>query len=237
MTILLYEENSYLKECEAEIISIDGRFIVLNQTIFYPGGGGQPCDFGKIQQGNEIYEVLKVKKVENEIIHELDRPLLDSQQGVTLQIDWDWRFQNMRYHTLLHVISGYLYKHYNALATSSQIERDHARLELAFSPEIIEDIPFEELEQSLKNLLTISHDVYTKIIDREEAEQRDGIIKTVISLLPSSLNKIRLVQINDIDEQACGGTHINNTTEIGNFSILKIQNKGAKKKRIKIELH
>ncbi|PGD79885.1 alanyl-tRNA editing protein, partial [Bacillus wiedmannii] len=143
----------------------------------------------------------------------------DSQQGVTLQIDWDWRFQNMRYHTLLHVISGYLYKHYNALATSSQIERDHARLELAFSPEIIEDIPFEELEQSLKNLLTISHDVYTKIIDREEAEQRDGIIKTVISLLPSSLNKIRLVQINDIDEQACGGTHVNNTTEIGNFSI------------------
>ncbi|PGD74831.1 hypothetical protein COM47_31050, partial [Bacillus wiedmannii] len=83
MTILLYEENSYLKECEAEIMSIDGRFIVLNQTIFYPGGGGQPCDLGIIQQGNEIYEVLKVKKVENEIIHELNRPLLDSQQGVT----------------------------------------------------------------------------------------------------------------------------------------------------------
>ncbi|MEC5306418.1 alanyl-tRNA editing protein [Bacillus thuringiensis] len=237
MTKLLYEENSYLRECEAQIISANENGIVLNQTIFYPGGGGQPCDLGKIQQGNETYELLKVKKVDNEIIHELDRPILHLKQGVTLQINWDRRFQNMRYHTLLHVISGYVYKQCNALATSSQIENNHARLELAFSPEIIEDIPFEELEHSLKNLLSIPHDVQTKIIDREEAEQREGVIKTVINLLPASLNKIRLVQIEDIDEQACGGTHVSNTTEIGNFSIIKIQNKGALKKRIKIQLH
>lgn len=237
MTKQLYEENSYLKECDAKVIAVDGRFIVLSQTIFYPGGGGQPCDLGKIQQGNETYEVLKVRKVDNEIIHELDRPLLNSQDEVTLKLDWNWRFQNMRYHTLLHVISGYLYKHYGALATSSQIEKDYARLELAFPLDILEKIPFQEIEHLIKDLLTKSHEVHTKIIDREEAEQREGIIKTVINLLPASLKKMRIVHINDIDQQACGGTHVNNTTEIGNFFIIKIQSKGAAKKRIKIQLH
>ncbi|WP_176527618.1 alanyl-tRNA editing protein [Peribacillus butanolivorans] len=142
----------------------------------------------------------------------------------------------MQYHTLLHVISGYLYQHYNALATSSQIEKEHARLELSFSPEIIQEIPFVQLEQSIKKLLAQSHSVYTKILSRDEAEQKEGTIKTVINLLPASLNEIRIVQINDIDEQACGGTHVNNTTEIKNFSIMKIQNKGPMKKRIKIQL-
>ncbi|MFF5397241.1 hypothetical protein ACFY5J_12600 [Peribacillus butanolivorans] len=142
----------------------------------------------------------------------------------------------MQYHTLLHVISGYLYQHYNALATSSQIEKEHARLELSFSPEIIQEIPFDQLEQSIKKLLAQPHNVYTKILSRDEAEQKEGTIKTVINLLPASLNEIRIVQINDIDAQACGGTHVNNTTEIKDFSIMKIQNKGPMKKRIKIQL-
>ncbi|MGE8081392.1 alanine--tRNA ligase-related protein [Peribacillus loiseleuriae] len=142
----LYAENSYIKECEVQIVSLNGRLVVFDRTIFYPIGGGQPCDKGFIKQGDEIYEVVNVKKRDGEIIHELDRPLQDTQQDIIMQIDWSWRFQNMRYHTLLHVISGYLYQHYNALATSSQIEKDHARLELAFSPEIIGNIPFEQLE-------------------------------------------------------------------------------------------
>jgi alanyl-tRNA synthetase/misacylated tRNA(Ala) deacylase len=236
MTIKLYEENSYIKECQAIITSVDTCHVVFNQTVFYPGGGGQPCDRGIIKQGNETYEVLEVKKIDGEIVHELDRPLLNIQKAVIMHIDWSWRFQNMRYHTLLHVISGYLYQHYGALATSSQIEKDHARLELTFSPEITEKIPFDQLEHLLKELLGQPHDVHTKIISRREAEQKEGIIKTVINLLPASLNEIRIVQIKDIDEQACGGTHVRKTSEIGNFSIIKIQNKGAAKKRIKIQL-
>lgn len=237
MTIELYTENSYVKECEAQIVSVDEKFSVFEQTIFYPGGGGQPCDKGIIKQGDEIYEVVKVKKIDGEIIHELDRPLQDTQQAIIMQIDWSWRFQNMRYHTLLHVIAGYLYQHYNALATSSQIEMDHARLELAFSHETIEKIPFEQLEQSIKKLLTQPHNVHTKTISRREAEQKEGTIKTIINILPASLDEIRIVQIHNIDEQACGGTHVNNTTEIGDFSIVKIQNKGATKRRIKIKLN
>lgn len=237
MTIELYTENSYIKECEAQIVSVNEKFVVFEQTIFYPGGGGQPCDKGFIKQGDEIYEVIKVKKVDGEIIHELDRPVQDTQQAVNMQIDWSWRFQNMRYHTLLHVIAGYLYQHYNAFASSSQIETDHARIELAFSPEIIEKIPFEQLEQSIQKLLIPPHNVHTKTISRREAEQKEGTIKTIINLLPPSLNEIRIIQINDIDEQACGGTHVSNTAEIGDFSIIKIQNKGNAKKRIKIQLN
>ena len=235
-TIELYVENSYLKECSANIVSIQDRFVVFNQTIFYPGGGGQPCDRGIIKQGDESYNVLAVKKVDGEIIHELERPLQDIDQTVEMQIDWSWRFQNMQYHTLLHVISGYLYEHYNALATSSQIEKEHARLELSFSPEIIQEIPFDQLEQTIKKVLAQPHNVDTNTISRAEAEQKEGVIKTVINLLPASINEIRIVQINDIDEQACGGTHVNNTNEIKDFSIMKIQQKGPTKKRIKIQL-
>ncbi|MFC9601603.1 alanyl-tRNA editing protein [Peribacillus butanolivorans] len=235
-TIELYAENSYIKECTANIVSIKEQFVVFNQTIFYPGGGGQPCDRGIIKQGDKTYYILTVKKIDGEIIHELERPLQHINQTVEMQIDWSWRFQNMQYHTLLHVISGYLYQHYNALATSSQIEKEHARLELSFSPEIIQEIPFDQLEQSIKKLLAQPHNVYTKILSRDEAEQKEGTIKTVINLLPASLNEIRIVQINDIDAQACGGTHVNNTTEIKDFSIMKIQNKGPMKKRIKIQL-
>ncbi|PAW28857.1 hypothetical protein BKC07_11525 [Peribacillus simplex] len=235
-TIDLYLDNSYLKECSANIVSIQDRFVVFDQTIFYPGGGGQPCDRGIIKQGDETYNLLTVKKIDGEIIHELERPIQDINQTVEMQIDWSWRFQNMQYHTLLHVISGYFYQHYNALATSSQIEKEHARLELSFSPEIMEEIPFDQLEQSIKKILAQPHNVYTKTISRAEAEQKEGVIKTVINLLPASLNEIRIVQINDIDEQACGGTHVGNTNEIKDFSIMKIQQKGPTKKRIKIQL-
>lgn len=154
-----------------------------------------------------------------------------------MHINWSWRFQNMRYHTLLHVISGYLFQHYGALATSSQIEKDYARLELAFSPEVIEEIQFENLEQSICRLISKHHNVQMRTMSRREAEQKEGSIKTIINLLPASLNEVRLVQIDDIDEQACGGTHVNKITEIGDFSIIKIQNKGATKRRLKIQLN
>ncbi|WP_028402073.1 alanyl-tRNA editing protein [Ectobacillus panaciterrae] len=236
MKIELYGENSYVKEFETQVVTANDRFVAFEQTIFYPGGGGQPCDRGTIHQGEETYKVIQIKKIDGKIIHELDRPLHNTEQAVVMKIDWSWRFQNMRYHTLLHVIAGYLHQHYGALAMSSQIESEHARLELAFPDGKMEKVPFEQLEQLIKNLIAQSHCVQTKTISRIEAEQKEGIIKTIVNLLPTSLSEIRIVQIHDIDEQACGGTHVNNTTEIGNFSVIKIQNKGATKKRIKIRL-
>jgi len=148
-------------------------------------------------------KVLKVKKKDGEIIHELDRPLEDKITLVTMQLNWELRFKNMRYHTLLHVISGYTNSHYNALATSSQIEEDYGRLELNFPGEIVDSVPFSQLEQSLKELLVQPHNVYTETIGRKEAEKREGLIKTTINLLPASLNEIRIVKVNEIDEQPC----------------------------------
>ncbi|QQE75328.1 alanyl-tRNA editing protein [Brevibacillus composti] len=235
-TIELYAENSYRKECTANILSIQERFVVCNQTVFYPGGGGQPCDRGIIKQFGEIYEVVNAKKIDGQIVHELNRQLQCTQQEVRMEIDWPWRYQNMKYHTLLHMISGYFYQQYGALATSSQIEADHARLELAFSPEIVSVIPFEHIEKSLKEAFIQPQQVRTKTMSRREAEQNAGILKTYLNILPASLTEIRVVEIDQIDEQACGGTHVNNTSEIGDFSIVKIQNKGATKKRMRIQL-
>lgn len=237
MTIELYKDNAYIKECETNIRSVKGNTVVFEQTIFYPGGGGQPCDKGVVKHGNETYEVMSVKNSEGQIIHELDRPLQNIQEPVFMKIDWEWRMKNMRYHTLLHVIAGYLYENYKGMATSSQIETDYGRLEIAFPPEIMEEIQFDQLEQAIQNVLAQPHNVETKTVSRQEAEQKEGAIKTIINLLPASLNEVRIVKIEDIDEQACGGTHLKNTSEIGNFSITKIQKKGALKRRIRVELN
>ncbi|MGG4201324.1 hypothetical protein [Peribacillus frigoritolerans] len=97
----------------------------------------------------------------------------------------------------------------------------------------MEEIPFDQLEQSIKKILAQPHNVYMETISKAEAEQKEGVIKTVINLLPASLNEIRIVQIKDIDEQGCGGTHVSNTNEIKDFSIMKIQKKGPTKKGLK----
>ncbi|MEA1006585.1 MULTISPECIES: alanyl-tRNA editing protein [Bacillus amyloliquefaciens group] len=232
----LYTIDSYQKTCEAKAISIEDSRVIFDQTIFYPEGGGQPSDKGIIQQGQEVYDVLKVSKKDGEVIHELDRPLKKKEQIVTMILDWEYRFEKMRYHTLLHVIAGVMYSRYNALATSSQIVDGYARIELAFPEGIAEQVLFSELEYTLKDILSQPKEVHCRWIDRELANQKDGMIKTTINLLPSSLQEIRIVEIDNIDEQACGGTHLKNTAEIGDFSVIKIQKKGANKRRLKIKL-
>ncbi|UJF25492.1 alanyl-tRNA editing protein [Planococcus sp. 107-1] len=180
--------------------------------------------------------MIDVKKVDGQILHEVDHPLKSLEIPVELQIDWAKRYQNMQYHTLLHVLSGYMFSQFAALATSSQIEKDYARLELTFPSELPGEITAEKIEEAVNKLLETPHDVKIDTISRDEAEKRAGIIKTTVSLLPPSLSEIRTVEIEMIDEQACGGTHLKNTREIKGFSILQMKKRGKTRMKIKLQL-
>jgi len=236
MTREVFLEDSYKKEHQAEVIDIKENKIILDETIFYPSGGGQPHDTGMIKQGNEKFKVNKVQRENGQIVHYVDNTEKLKQGPVEILIDWDRRYKLMRYHTLLHVLAGYLYSKFGALATGNQIFEDRARIDFQFE-EPLTDEQFNEVEEATNKLIQENHHVSIRTVSREEAEKIDGFIKTVINLLPPSIQNVRLVTIGDIDEQACGGTHVKETKEIGSFQISKIKSKGQNKKRLEVTLN
>lgn len=224
-----------MTNCMSEINEIDGNKVILDQTIFYPEGGGQLYDTGTIKQGNNTFEVLKVKRENGTIVHYLNDTRNLTLDFVESKLNWNRRYAFMKYHTLLHVISGYLYHQCGAFATGNQIYENKARIDLQFKDDIAKT-DFKCIEEEVNKLIQQNHLVTTRIVSRKEAESIPGLIKTVVNLLPPSIKDIRLVNIKSIDEQPCGGTHVNQTKEIGPFSIVKIKNKGENIKRLEVIL-
>lgn len=235
----LYLNNSYLREqgCTITHVSADRRWISLDQTIIYPGGGGQPADQAKLLINEEWYQVVEIRRgQEDGISYKLDRPIVGDDQAAFIQIDWVFRYQNMRYHTLLHIISGYLYRKYHALVTSSGIMSDHARLEVEFQEDNVpSEFDPELITQNIQQLIKDDFPVTTATIDRNTLNEED-LIRTYTNLIPKSITNVRLVKIGDFDEQACAGTHVASTGEVGNFKFIQLKNKGRLKKRIKVQV-
>jgi len=232
----LYLTDSYQTSCETFIKEIHENKVTLNQTVFYPTGGGQPFDTGFLKQGENEFKVEKVKRDNGEIIHYIKDTTNLCLGNVTAQINWDRRYKFMRYHTLLHVIAAHLYNKFGALAKSSEIYEDNrARLDMQFEEGAPEDY-FTVMEKEIHEIIEENHLISTRCLPRKEVENIPGSIKTVINLLPPSIQTIRLVAISDLDEQACGGTHVKSTKEIESFSINKIKNKGPHIKRIEITI-
>ncbi|MDH2363193.1 MULTISPECIES: alanyl-tRNA editing protein [Priestia] len=232
----IFLENSYQTSCKTFIKEINENKVILSQTVFYPTGGGQPFDTGAIKQGNHEVEVVKVRREQGEIVHYVQNAENLTLGEATVHIDWDRRYRFMRYHTLLHVIAGHLYNKFGALATSNEIYEDNrARIDIKFEKEISEDY-FTVMEKEIQDIIEENHLISTRSLPREEVEKIPGSIKTVINLLPKSIQTIRLVEISELDEQACGGTHVKSTNEIGSFSFTKVKNKSRNGKRIEVIL-
>jgi len=234
MTKALYLEDSYLKECDAEVVSVqDDRFIILDQTVFYPRGGGQPSDTGKIIKGDEVYQVLKVTKSKGEIIHEVDKSGLRVGDRVHCIIDWDRRYRLMRSHTAAHVFASLLCKGTGALITGNQLGLDKIRF----------DFSLEKFDrQILKKYIDMANEILKKDIPvkwyelpREEALKIPGVIK-MAKALPPNLPKLRLVEIVGVDIQADGGTHVRNLREVGQIRLIKAENKGRNNRRVYFSL-
>ena len=238
MTTLLYQTDSYLKEFSATITAVDAetRAVVLDQSAFYPGGGGQPCDFGTLEVGGVIYPVDKVKKQGDDVLHflggESSLPSVNSASHGTL--DWARRYQLMRTHTALHILCGTVFRDYGAKVTGGDMDPLKGRM----------DFEFENMRAELVNAIETAtnlevqqrRDIRVKILPRDEAFQIPDLIRTKINLLPEGILQVRTVEIVGLDLQADGGTHVMNTSEVGKIKVVDYKSKGAINKRIYIEI-
>ena len=239
MTELLYQTDSYLKEFDAIVTAVDAesRTIVLDQTAFYPGGGGQPDDTGQLSvDGGEDYLVTKVKKQGADVLHFLGGETPLPQVGVQVhgQIDWDKRYLLMRTHTAMHVLCGTVFRDYGALVTGGNMEPGKGRMDFEF--ERMQGELVSEIEAAVNKEAQAGHDIRVKILPREEAFQIPDLIRTKINLLPEGIMEVRTVEIVGLDLQADGGTHVKNTSEVGQIKVVDYKSKGAINKRIYIEV-
>jgi len=238
MTELLYQTDAYLQEFEASIISVieDSRAVVLDKTAFYPGGGGQPCDFGSLLIKDVVYPVDKVKKQGDDVLHFLggDAPLPVPGSASRGTLDWERRYKLMRTHTALHVLCGTVFRDYGALVTGGDMEPLKGRMDFEF--ETMRGELVREIEVAVNKEVAQARDVRVRILPREEAFQIPDLIRTKINLLPEGIQQVRTVEIVGLDLQADGGTHVSNTNEVGTIRVADYKSKGAINKRIYIEV-
>lgn len=238
MTELLYQTDSYIQEFEAAVTSVSmvDRAVVLDRTAFYPGGGGQPCDFGTLIVGGVNYPVEKVKKQGEAILHFLGGAQSLPSEGSAAHgtLDWDRRYSLMRTHTALHVLCGTVFRDYGALVTGGEMEPGRGRLDFEF--ETMRGELVREIEAAINKEAAQGREIRVKILPREEAFQIPDLIRTKINLLPAGITHVRTVEIVGLDLQADGGTHVRNTSEVGTIRVADYKSKGAINKRIYIEI-
>jgi len=231
----LFLDNSYVTTCKAMVVKIDGEKVLLDQTIFYPTGGGQEHDTGVLVQGEQRFEVYQVKREQGEIVHFVKNAQQLQLGEVAAQLDWERRAKLMRHHSLLHVLGAVVYSKYGALCTGNKIYPERARIDFNNLHDLT-DAEYQEIMEETNRIIQESHPITCRYISREEAENVEGLIKTAINLLPPSITQIRLISIDSIDEQACGGTHVSNTHEIGEAVLVKVDSKGKNNKRLEVAL-
>lgn len=237
MTELLYQTDSYLKEFSASVTAVDKEenAVVLDQSAFYPGGGGQPGDIGFLA-GEDFNEVTvpRVRKEGQHVLHILEGDLPKVGTVVQGRIDWSRRYQLMRTHTALHILCGVVFRDYGALVTGGNMEPLKGRMDFEF--ETLRGELVSEIEAAVNQEVAAEREVRVKILPREEAFQIPDLIRTKINLLPEGIREVRTVEILGLDLQADGGTHVRNTSEVGQIKVLDYKSKGAINKRIYIEV-
>ena len=238
MTDLLYQTDSYLQEFEARVVSVlsEERAVVLDQTAFYPGGGGQPCDIGSLAVGGQVFTVDRVKKQGEDVLHYLGgtSPLPSVGAVSRGTLDWSRRHKLMRTHTALHVLCGTVFRDYGALVTGGDMEPLKGRMDFEFATMRGELV--REIEAAVNKEVAQARDVRVRILPREEAFLIPDLIRTKINLLPEGISQVRTVEIVGLDLQADGGTHVRNTKEVGTIRVADYKSKGAINKRIYIEV-
>jgi len=237
MTDLLYQTDSYMQTFDATVTELyEGNGVILDRTAFYPGGGGQPSDAGTLLVNGRAYPVVGVKKVGGAIVHFVDsnEPALSAGTGVTGQLDWPRRYQLMRTHTAMHILCGVVWRDYGALVTGGNMEPLQGRMDFEF--ETMRQELVKEIEQHINAEVAAARPVYVRILPREEAFQIPDLIRTKINLLPEGIREVRTVEIEGLDLQADGGTHVRNTSEVGYLRVVDYKSKGKINKRIYLEV-
>lgn len=243
MTALIYHTDSYVRSFRANVTELVPELngVVLDQTAFYPGGGGQPADRGQLVYDGVTYPVMRTRKEAGSagagrIVHLLagEQPLPPVGSMVTGALDWDFRYSLMRTHTALHILCGVVFRDYGALVTGGDMDPLQGRMDFEFETmhkELVHDI-----EAAVNREVVQARPVRVAILPRETAFQIPDLIRTKINLLPEGIAEVRTVEIVGLDLQADGGTHVRNTAEVGQVRVVDYKSKGKINKRIYIEL-
>jgi len=238
MTDLLYQTDSYLKEFDAVVIAVEAetRAVVLNRTAFYPGGGGQPCDTGRLTIGGVTYRVERVKKQGETVHHFLGGDVSLPAIGAAAhgQLDWEHRYQLMRTHTAMHVLCGVIFRDYGASVTGGDMQPLKGRMDFEFETMRAELV--HAIETAVNREVQNAREIRVQILPRQEAFKIPDLIRTKINLLPEGITQVRTVEIVGLDLQADGGTHVRNTSEVGRIRVVDYKSKGAINKRIYVEV-
>jgi misacylated tRNA(Ala) deacylase len=235
MTELLYQTDSYLREFEATVVEVVEDGVVLDRTAFYPQGGGQQSDTGILREkGGREYVVSKVQRVKGKVVHKIKGTPPAEGTEVTGVIDWDRRYKLMRTHTALHILCGVIWRDYGASVTGGNMEPLKARMD--FELESMSSEFSTEVEAKVNEEVAAARPLRIDILPREEAFKIPDLIRTKINLLPESIQEVRVVEIEGLDLQADGGTHVANTKEVGRIRVTGHESKGRINKRLRIEI-
>lgn len=229
MTDSIYQDDAYCRQCEALIVAIHDDGVVLDRTVFYPVGGGQPGDIGTLSTATgATFAVQTTRRNRNgEIVH-----VLESTDGlaagavVSARIDWDLRHQHMRMHTALHLLGSLI----DAPVTGGNISARKSRLD--FDTDLALDKM--ALTDQLNALVAADTEIATRWITQAELATQPELIRTMSVKPPTHAPKVRLLEIPGVDLQPCGGTHVVRTGEIGPVRVSKIENKGRHNRRVNI---
>ncbi len=234
MTELLFHQHSYMQEFEGTVTDVLDSGVALDRTAFYIGGGGQPSDIGVLTADGRRYSVTGIKRDGGLLLHLIDGDRPGTGSRVAGRIDWERRYQLMRTHTALHILCGVVWRDYGSLVTGGNMQPGEARMD--FELERMTADFAEEVEAKINEEVASARNVLVANLAREEAEQIPDLIRTKINLLPANISEVRTIDIEGLDVQADGGTHVNNTTEVGRIRVVGHESKGRINKRLRIAL-
>ena len=229
MSVELFRKDSYLKSCESKVIAVQPGSVILEQTVFYPLGGGQPGDRGKmtLEDGSQVM-IVDTQKAEQGISHLLEEGVSLPAVGdmVTVELDWERRHRLMRMHSCMHLLCSIV----PFGVTGGSIREDSARLD--FDAE--QPMDKEAINTELNRLIQQDHSMTISWISEDELDDQPELVRTMSVQPPRGNGTIRLINFEGVDLQPCGGTHVNSTAEIGAVRIRKIEKKGKHNRRVNI---
>ncbi len=243
MTERIYSTDAYAREVDATVVDVDEErgAVLLDRTVFYPGGGGQPADRGALWVGDDRLAVAKVAQDGRGVWH-----VLAGGDGTALrlppvgtavrgELDWDRRLRLMRTHTAMHALCGVVWDRFASPVTGGNMEPGEGRLDFEIA-DWDRERDLQPIEDELNAQLAAARPVEISFLPREEADEDPSLIRTKVSLLPDSLRTVRVVDIVGLDRQADGGTHVDDTGQVGPVKVVKVDNKGKGFRRIRIAL-
>ena len=237
-TELLYLNDSYMRESDALVTSVkDGKYVVLDKTIFYPNSGGQPHDEGFMTTKDGVsFKVIFVGKFSGNVSHEIE-PIegkaFSPDQEVHCTLDWGKRYKLMRSHTAAHVVSGIIAKELGAQIHGNQKSLEKIRID--FNTENFDKEYLKELVEKSNRIIEQNLSVKTYFTGKDELEKNPDLMKLAKGL-PEDVKEVRIVDIDGFDKQPCGGTHVNNLSEVGKLEFIKAENRGKNNRRLYFKL-